>query len=142
MSSSHSHTKEIEEELRHFQEERERIKQMLGSIGGTNDIRKHKIFNWIILAVTVGLFTLEITTHIIPTMLSLEVGLLLISLKIIMLIQSMLRQNHFEFWMLNTIEYRINEVSRKVALLEKRVAAGYEAGHKEKKESALESKKI
>ncbi len=110
---------ELEAEIREYNHERERIRQMLGRIGGTTDIRKHKMINWLILAITVGLFTLEVTTHIIPTMLSLEVGLLLVSLKIIMLIQSILKQNHFEFWMLHTIEYRINDLNKRVIGIEK-----------------------
>jgi len=110
---------EFEEELREFNRERERIKEMLGRIGGTTDIRKHKILNWSILGITILLFTIEMTTHVLPPLISLEVGLLLISLKIIMLIQSMLKQNHFEFWILNTIEYRINEMNKRVMRIDK-----------------------
>lgn len=110
---------ELADEIHEFNNERERIKEILGSIGGTSDIRKHKILNWTILGVTVGLFLLEMTTHFMPTLISLEVGLLMISLKIIMLIQSMLKQNHFEFWMLNTIEYRINDMNKRLMKMEK-----------------------
>jgi NADH:ubiquinone oxidoreductase subunit K len=94
---------------------------MLGRIGGESDIRRHKALNWIILLFTVSLFTLEITTHILPVFISLEVGLLLVSLKIILLIQSMLKQNHFEFWMLHTIEYRINDLSERFDEIEKKI---------------------
>ena len=123
-SYSHMSAEEFEAEVAEFNREREQIKNMLGRIGGTTDIRKHKILNWVILAATVGLFTLEITTHILPTLISLEVGLLLISLKIIMLIQSMLKQNHFEFWMLNTIEYRINDMNKRIKRIEKEIHPG------------------
>lgn len=115
----HMTAEEFEEELREFNNERERIKEMLGRIGGTTDIKKHKILNWSILGITVLLFIIEMTTHVLPPLISLEVGLLLISLKIIMLIQSMLKQNHFEFWILNTIEYRINELNKRVMRMDK-----------------------
>lgn len=120
-SYTHMNAEEFEAEVAEFNREREQIKNMLGRIGGTTDIRKHKILNWSILGATVGLFVLEITTHILPTLISLEVGLLLISLKIIMLIQSMLKQNHFEFWMLNTIEYRINDMNKRIKHIEKQI---------------------
>ena len=110
---------EFEKELHEFNREREQIKEMLGRIGGTFDLKKHKIFNWGILTVTVVLFVLEMTTHFLPTLISLEIGLLLISVKIILLIQSMLKQNHFEFWILNTIEYRINDLNKRVIRMEK-----------------------
>jgi hypothetical protein len=44
-----------------------------------------------------------------------------VSLKIILLIQSMLKQNHFEFWMLHTIEYRINDLSERFDEIEKKI---------------------
>ncbi|MCF7942129.1 MAG: hypothetical protein K9M84_10975 [Spirochaetia bacterium] len=111
---------DFKEDLHEFSNERERIKQMLGHIGGTDDIRRHRILNLSILMITITLFTLEMTTHFLPTLISLEIGLLLISLKIIMLIQSMLKQNHFEFWMLNTIEYRINDMNKRVIRMERK----------------------
>ena len=114
------HFHKIEEELEHFKRERERIRALLGKIGGVGDVRKHKIFNIAILLTTVTLFILEML-HILPIMMSLEIGLLLVSVKIVLLIQSMLRQNHFEFWMLNTIEFRINEISNRMHALETQV---------------------
>ncbi len=127
---------ELEAEIKEYNDERDRIRQMLGRIGGTTDIRRHKLLNWAILAVTVGLFVLEMTTHILPTLISLEVGLLLISLKIIMLIQSILKQNHFEFWMLHSIEYRINELNKRVIGIENNYInrQDQDAGNKEKEE--------
>jgi hypothetical protein len=112
---------QLKEALQDFYRERDQIRQMLGRIGGASDIRRHRALNWVILLVTIGLFTLEITTHILPVFISLEVGLLLVSLKIILLIQSMLKQNHFEFWMLHTIEYRINDLSERFDEIEKKL---------------------
>lgn len=112
---------QLKEALQDFYRERDQIRQMLGRIGGASDIRRHRALNWVILLVTISLFTLEITTHILPVFISLEVGLLLVSLKIILLIQSMLKQNHFEFWMLHTIEYRINDLSERFDEIEKKL---------------------
>lgn len=112
---------QLKEALQNFYREREQIRQMLGRIGGESDIRRHRALNWAILLITVSLFTLEITTHILPVFISLEVGLLLVSLKIILLIQSMLKQNHFEFWMLHTIEYRINDLSERFDEIERKI---------------------
>lgn len=114
---------EMEHELENFNRERERIKAVLGKFGGTADIRKHRIFNYVILGVTLTLFVLEMTTHFMPHLISLEIGVLLISLKVIMLIHSMAKQNHFEFWMLNSIEFRVNELSKDFRKLKQEIYA-------------------
>jgi hypothetical protein len=52
--------------------------------------------------------------QIIPTLLSLELGVLLVSLKIVWMIHKQSRVEHFQFWILHSIEFRLNELSRKL----------------------------
>jgi len=102
------------EELEIFNSERDRIRHLIGEIGGTKYSKKDNIINLIFLGVIITLFVLEQTTHFLPPMISLEVSVLLVSIKIVWMIHSQHRYNHFVFWILNSIEFRVNELSSSV----------------------------
>ncbi len=109
----------LQHELDEFNREKEKIRNLLGSIGGSSKNKKENIINMVFLAVVVTFFTLELTTHFLPSAISLEIGVLLVSIKIIMLIHNANKANHFSFWILNSIEFRINEINKRTKTLEK-----------------------
>ncbi|NQT57751.1 MAG: hypothetical protein HQ557_02090 [Bacteroidetes bacterium] len=102
------------EELEIFNSERDRIRHLIGEIGGTKYSKRDNIINFIFLGVIITLFFLEQTTHFLPPMISLEVSVLLVSIKIVWMIHSQHKYNHFVFWILNSIEFRVNELSSSV----------------------------
>ncbi len=107
----------LQDELEHYQKEQEKIKQIVGSIGGAHQSRKHKVFNAIFLTVVVISFFMGGVLHYIPVTLSLELGVLLVSLKIAWMIHEQQKVNHFQFWILNSLEIRLNSLqtgSRKI----------------------------
>jgi len=106
--------KSLLEEIEAYREEREKIKKLLGHIGGKNYAKNDRIINYIFLGIVITLFILEIFTHWLPTYVSLEVAILLISIKIVWLIHNISRMSHFQFWILNSIEFRINTLSKKI----------------------------
>jgi len=116
--------KKLQEELEEFQRERESIKSIIGSIGGETSGKKDKHINIGFTILIVILFTLDIMRHILginiplPTLFSIEIGLLLVSVKIIWMIHKQMKVEHFQFWILNSIEYRINEISKKLVKIE------------------------
>ena len=112
---------ELMRELEEFKKEKDRVRQLLGSIGGSSKNRREHIINMVFLAIVVGFFTLELTTHFLPSAISLEIGVLLVSIKIIMLIHNANKANHFSFWILNSIEFRVNEINKRTITLEKEV---------------------
>jgi hypothetical protein len=59
--------------------------------------------------------------HTIPITLSLEIGVLLVSLKVAYMINSQEKVNHFQFWILTSLEFRLNEVSKNLKKLEKKL---------------------
>jgi len=101
-------------ELDMFNQERDRVRHLIGEIGGTKYSKKDNIINLVFLGVIVTLFTLELTTHFMPTFISLEVSILLVSIKIVWMIHSQHKYNHFVFWILNSIEFRVNELAKSV----------------------------
>ncbi len=119
-------TEELLRELREFEAERAKLRDVLGRIGGQNFARRDTWINIIFLVLILVLFILELTLHIIPTNLSLELGVLLVSVKIVFMIHSQQKVNHFQFWILNSIEFRMNEIGRRVREMEKKLCTAEE----------------
>jgi len=112
--------KELTRELEEFKKEKERVKKILGSLGGTRTAKKDKIINGAFAIVVLGFFVLELTTHFLPSFVSLEIGLLFLSIKIIWMMNSAHKVSHFQFWILNSIEYKVNQIDKRVMNLEKK----------------------
>jgi hypothetical protein len=56
-----------------------------------------------------------------PPLFSIEVGLLMVSVKIIWMIHKQSKVEHFQFWILNSIEFRVNDVAKRLRALEDRL---------------------
>jgi len=112
---------ELLKEIENFKREKERIKKLIGSIGGKNFAKKDKALNLILLGIVLILFLLDITTNLLPAYFSLEVAVLLVSIKIVWLINNITKMNHFQFWILNSIEFRLNSLSNKINDIDKKI---------------------
>jgi len=110
---------ELRRELDEFKREKKRVREMLGQIGGKDTSKKHMIINLSFLILILVLFFLELTTHFLPSNISLEISVLLVSIKIVWMIHSQQKVSHFEFWILNSIEFKINEMSKRIKKVEK-----------------------
>ncbi len=116
----------LRKELECFRHEREQVRQVIGQIGGNADRKKERVVNGIFLAVVAVLFGLGLAreffgldlTHLTPT-LSVEIAVLLVSLKITWMMQRQTKVEHFQFWVLTSIEFRIGAIDRRLGELEK-----------------------
>ena len=113
--------RELARELEEYRREKERIKRLLGSMGGNITGKRDIFINILFLVVVLTFFTLEVTTHFLPPFVSLEVGLLFLSVKIVWMMYNARRVNHFQFWILNSIEYRVNQLDRKLNEIDRRI---------------------
>lgn len=111
--------KELLQELEEYNREKERIRAMLGKIGGKGYSRRDTMINITFLVIILTLFILEMTTHFMPVFVSLEVSVLLVSIKIVWMIHSQQKTDHFQFWVLNTLEFRVNEMAKRMRKIEK-----------------------
>jgi hypothetical protein len=122
----------MQEELEHYRAEREKIRTLVGQIGGAAGSKLDRTLNILFIFLVVGLFTVDILQylHAIPQMwppeLSVELALLLVSVKIIWMIYQQSRVEHFQFWILNSIEFRLTDLGRRLHKIE----AGLEIGEK------------
>jgi len=105
------------DELEQFVQEKERIRKIVGQIGG-QPTTLGKIFEYVMIA---AVLTTLIAAPFLPHELELpavEVGLVLLSIKIFMFLRNEAKVIHFQFWMLSSLEWRLNDMSKRLADLD------------------------
>ncbi|MBD3369965.1 hypothetical protein GF402_06355 [Candidatus Fermentibacteria bacterium] len=119
----------LKEELEQYVAEKEKVRKIIGQIGGKVVSRRDRIMNAIFVVLVGGLFFFDLFRHLagihvegFPPLISLEIAVLLVSLKIIWMIHQQARVYHFQFWVLNSIEFQMNSLGRKIGQLEDRLA--------------------
>ncbi|HDP66912.1 MAG TPA: hypothetical protein ENN20_00245 [Candidatus Marinimicrobia bacterium] len=117
----------LESELEHFRSEKEKIRQIVGQVGGKGSAKQDLMINLTFLAIILVLFIFDILRHLfhmnlpLPPLLSIEMGVLLVSIKIIWMIYKQAKVEHFQFWILNSIEFRLNNLSSQINTIEKKL---------------------
>jgi hypothetical protein len=120
-------TENLQEELDHFRQEKAKVRKLVGQIGGKSTARRDRIINITFVSAIAVLFFLDFLRHIfglaipLAPLLSIELGLLLVSIKIIWMIHRSMKVEHFQFWILNSIEFRLNDISRRIQGIEEKV---------------------
>lgn len=107
--------------INNFYHERERIRDSIGKIGGLQYSKVDTIVNILFIILVVGFFSIELIFRPLPTTVSIEIGVFLVSIKIIWMIHANQKFNHFVFWVLNSLEFRINSNTRMLEDLEKKL---------------------
>jgi hypothetical protein len=119
-----TNTEALQEELEQFREEKEKIRSLVGQIGGVASNKRDRVLNVLFLVAIALLFVADVFRHALhvelplPPLFSIELGVLLVSVKIIWMIHKQARVEHFQFWILNSIEFRLNEITKSVHRLE------------------------
>ena len=111
---------DLRQELEHFQQEKERVRAIIGKIGGVPQFQT-KLINAIFIAVIAISVVVSIVSGEKLRLLMIELATVTLSLKIIYLIHCQMRVNHFKLWILSAIEWRINEVMAQVKQIRKAV---------------------
>ena len=105
--------KDLKEELEHFQQEKERVRAIIGKVGGVPKFRT-KLINGIFIVTIAASVVISIFSGQELRLLMIEVATIALSLKIIYLIHCQTRVNHFEFWILSSIEWRLTEMMKRI----------------------------
>ena len=108
-------------EVEHYKTEKEKIRGIVGQIGGKPWTRQNFLINGLFLLLVLAAFVFDVVRSAlkwdIPYLkapIILEAAVLLVSLKIIWMIHTRTKVDHFQFWMLSSIEFRLNMLSRRV----------------------------
>jgi len=114
----HDKEAELRRELEEFHREKNRVRDVIGKIGGKVNSRIDTGINVAFMLIIAAFFVLEVTTELLPVLISLEIGVLLVSIKIVWMIHNHNKFYHFQFWVLNSIEFRINDLVKRVRNIE------------------------
>lgn len=104
---------DLKQELEHFQQEKERVRAIVGKIGGVPTFNT-KLANWIFIVVIVITLAISIIGGKRYQLLMIEIATVALSAKIIYMIHCQMKINHFKLWMLSSIEWRLNEMMKHV----------------------------
>jgi hypothetical protein len=107
---------DLKQELEHFQQEKERVRAIIGQIGGMPKFRT-KLVNILFIVVIAVSLVISIIAGEKLRLLMVEVATVTLSLKIIYLIHCQMRINHFKFWILSSIEWRLTEMRKEIKQL-------------------------
>ena len=107
---------DLRRELEHFQQEKERVRAIIGKIGGVPTFNT-KLVNALFVVVIAATLVISVVGGEKWRLLMIELATVALSLKIIYLIHCLMRVNHFKFWILSSLEWRINEMMAHVRKL-------------------------
>lgn len=106
------------DELQDFIRDKKKIRKIVGQVGGKPTL-VGKIVN-----ITMLLFILAtlIAAPFLPEDLELpavEIGLVLLSIKIFIFLRNEAKVMHFQFWMLSSLEWRMNDMAKRLKKIDK-----------------------
>ncbi|MBW7989974.1 MAG: hypothetical protein FVQ84_08170 [Planctomycetes bacterium] len=99
--------------LENFEKEKERVRAIIGKIGGIPSFNT-KLINIIFVVIIIVSGVISIFSEEGMRLLMIELTTVMLSVKIIYMIHIQMRVNHFKFWILSSIEWRISEMMNEV----------------------------
>ena len=105
--------RELEAEIKSFEHERDKIRNIIGRIGGMPKA-KARIINIIFIVLVLVVFALSLVWGGRMRFFMIEVGILLLSLKLVYFLESHMRLNHFQFWILSSLEWRLDKIDKQL----------------------------
>lgn len=109
---------DLKQDLEHFQKEKERVREIIGKIGGVPTFNT-KLMNVVFIVVIGVSLVVSLIAGEKWRLISIEIATVALSIKIIYLIHCQMRVNHFKFWILSSIEWRLNEMMKIIKKLDK-----------------------
>jgi hypothetical protein len=109
---------DLRKELESFQKEKERVRAIVGRLGGVPK-NQANLLNILFIAVVAFCVIISLVVSDHWRLIMIEVATVTLSLKIIYLIHSQMRAAHFEFWILSSLEWRVNEIMKQLRELKK-----------------------
>ncbi len=110
----------ILEHLETVQEEKEILKRAMMNVGGRPSFGG-TLSNIIFAILVIGSFALSVILRGRYSLLAIEFGVLLISLKIIYLMRYQDKVTHFLFWVLTGMELRIAAIRKEVRIIKEKL---------------------
>jgi len=110
---------QLKEELNSFRKEKDRISKIVGQIGGSKSNSNNNLINIFFFGILLALVIFGGVLKKISLEIQIAAIILLVVLKIAWMVNEAHKVSHFQFWILNSLEFRVNEMNRKVKKIEK-----------------------
>ena len=107
---------DLKEELRHFQLEKDRVRAIVGKIGGVPRFNT-TLYNIIFATIIVVSLAISLVSSNTLRLFMIELATATISAKIIYMMHCQSKVNHFQLWIMSSLEWRINEMMKLLRLL-------------------------
>ncbi|MDB4303267.1 hypothetical protein N9934_00565 [Desulfosarcina sp.] len=114
---------DLKKEIEHFKQEKERVKSIIGQIGGMPSLDT-KMHNIIFVIFCLICFAISLVSHGKLQLAMIELAIAAVSVKLIFLIYWTSRVNHFQLWILSSMEWRMNEIMKLIKHIEKKDETG------------------
>ena len=109
---------DLKQDLENFQQEKERIRAIVGQIGGIPTFNT-KFYNIIFIAIIIIPLVISMMSSEKVQLLMIELAAAAVSVKILYMIHCQNRVNHFQLWMMSSLEWRINEMMKLLRTVKK-----------------------
>ena len=105
---------DLKKELENFQQEKERVRAIIGEIGGVPKFHT-KIVNTVFVILIIGSLIVSLIGKGREfRLIMIEFATVALSVKILYMMHCQSRVNHFQVWMQSSIEWRINEIMKMI----------------------------
>ena len=135
MKDADAREKDLEIEIENFEKERKKIRNIIGKIGGMPS-QKARIINVVFVILVIAVFGMSLIWGGRVRFFMIELGILLLSLKLVYFLESYIRLNHFQFWILSSLEWRIDKIDKTLRDITKNMEGGEESGETAAREFA------
>ncbi|MEI6857413.1 hypothetical protein [Psychrilyobacter sp.] len=110
---------QLKQELDDFKKEKDRISNIVGQIGGSKGNSSNNLINIAFFGILFVLIIFGAVLKKISLEIEIAAAILLVVLKVAWMINEAQKVSHFQFWILNSLEFKINEMNKKVRNIEK-----------------------
>lgn len=110
---------QLKQEVNDFRKEKDRLSKIVGQIGGSKSNSNNNLINICFFGILFALIIFGGVLKKISLEIEITAMILLIVLKIAWMVNEAHKVSHFQFWILNSLEFRVNEMNRKIKKMEK-----------------------
>lgn len=110
---------QLKQELNDFRKEKDQISKIVGQIGGSKSNSNNNLINMFFFGILLALIIFGGVLKKISLEIQIAAVILLVVLKIAWMVNEAHKVSHFQFWILNSLEFRVNEMNKKVQKIEK-----------------------
>lgn len=104
---------DLKDEMEAFRKEKERVRAIVGKIGGIPDFNT-KTFNILFMILIFVCLIVALVSSGTLKLAAFELAIAALSAKIIYMIHNQNRVNHFQLWILTSLEWRLNEILKAI----------------------------